>query len=418
VLSNFFLLLFPRQIKKSTFDTDYYNNFMTPETKDFINKNIDENIHQLVLQSARFPAVDMSLAIRQINGKQKIKTKVPLYFSNDEILYPVQLSLEQSSSESTAKYKSNLCEGNTFVDLTGGFGIDCCFMSERFVRSVYVERQAELCALAILNYKALNRNNIEVINAETEIFLTEMNPVDWIFIDPARRSLSGKKVVLLSDCEPDVSALSSLLLQKANRLMIKLSPMMDISAALKELPNTYEIHIVSIENECKEVLLLLDQELHSSPKITTINLGKNDKKDVFKFSQHEESAVQIGFALAAETYLYEPNASVMKSGAFKLIANRFELHKLHINTHLYTSFKLSLDFPGRIFEVQNQWGSSKNELRELASKTHKANISVRNYPLSVDELRKKLKIKEGGEIYLFACTLSNDQKVIIECKKV
>ena len=386
---------------------------MTPETKEFINKHLDENIHQLALQSSRFPLVDISMAIRQINGKQKIKSKVPLFYNNDEVLYPIQLSLEQSSSESTAKYKSNLCEGKSLVDLTGGFGVDCCFMSERFEGATYVERQAELCALANHNYRVLNRNNIEVVHAETEQYLEEMNPVDWIFIDPARRNSSGKKVVFLSDCEPDVSALSLLLLQKAKRVMIKLSPMMDITAAVKELPNTFEIHIISIENECKEVLLLLDQEVHSNPKITTVNLGKNAKKDLFEFFQNEESVAQIGFASGSETYLYEPNASVMKSGAFKLISSKFELHKLHINTHLYTSVKLTLDFPGRVFRVENQSGNSKKELKELADKTPKANISVRNYPLSVDDLRKKLRIKEGGETYLFACTLANEQKVII-----
>jgi 16S rRNA G966 N2-methylase RsmD len=391
---------------------------MTPETKEFINKHLDENIHQLALQSARFPAVDISLAIRQINGKQKIKAKVPLFYSNDDVLYPAQLSLEQSSSESTAKYKSSLCEGNTLVDLTGGFGVDCCFMSERFEHAIYVERQAELCALATHNYKALNRNHIEVINAETEQYLAEMDHVDWVFIDPARRSSSGNKVVLLSDCEPDVSALSPLLLQKATRIMIKLSPMMDITAAVKQLPTTSEIHIISVDNECKEVLLLLEQKVHENPKITTVNFGKKDKKDVFEFFQDEESIAQITFTTAAETYLYEPNASIMKSGAFKLIANRYGLHKLHKNTHLYTSVKLLLDFPGRVFEVQNQWGNSKKELKELASKIPKANISTRNFPLSVDELRKKLKIKEGGETYLFAFTLANEQKVIIECKKV
>jgi len=391
---------------------------MTPETKEFINKHLDENIHQLALQSSRFPLVDISMAIRQINGKQKIKSKVPLFYNNDEVLYPIQLSLEQSSSESTAKYKSNLCEGKSLVDLTGGFGVDCCFMSERFEGATYVERQAELCALANHNYRVLNRNNIEVVHAETEQYLEEMNPVDWIFIDPARRNSSGKKVVFLSDCEPDVSALSLLLLQKAKRVMIKLSPMMDITAAVKELPNTFEIHIISIENECKEVLLLLDQEVHSNPKITTVNLGKNAKKDLFEFFQNEESVAQIGFASGSETYLYEPNASVMKSGAFKLISSKFELHKLHINTHLYTSVKLTLDFPGRVFRVENQSGNSKKELKELADKTPKANISVRNYPLSVDDLRKKLRIKEGGETYLFACTLANEQKVIIECKKL
>jgi 16S rRNA G966 N2-methylase RsmD len=390
---------------------------MNQETKQFIMDNIDANVHQLALQSARFPLVDMALAIRQINGRQKIKAKVPLFYNNDEVLYPVQLSLEQSSSESTAKYKSSLCEGNILVDLTGGFGVDCCFMSEHFKQVTYVERQQELCELATHNFRVLNKPHIQVIHAETEKYLSTMEHADWIFIDPARRSSSGRKVVLLSDCEPDVSALSSLLLHKSTRVMIKLSPMMDITAALKELPTTAEIHIISVDNECKEVLLLLDQDTHTNQQIKTLNIGKNDKTEIFEFYQEEESSAQIAYATTAKKYLYEPNAAVMKSGAFKLIANRFNLLKLHNNTHLYTSDKLTLEFPGRIFEVCNQWGNSKKELKELADKTPKANISTRNYPLPVDELRKKLKIKDGGEVYLFACTLANEQKVIVECKK-
>ncbi len=390
---------------------------MNKETKQFIFENIDTDVHQLALQSARFPLVDMPLAIRQINGKQKIKSKVPLFCQTDAILYPVQLSLEQSSSESTAKYKSTLCEGNTLVDLTGGFGVDCCFMSENFQEVTYVERQAELCDLASHNFKALGRNQIRVIHSETEKYLAEMEPVDWIFIDPARRSSSGKKVVLLSDCEPDVSILSSRLLEKARRVMIKLSPMIDVTAALRELPTADEIHIISVNNECKEVLLILDQEIHSNQKIKTINFGKKSKTDVFEFYQQEESTVQIDYEPIIEKYLYEPNAAVMKSGAFRLIANKFELDKLHTNTHLYTSPELSLEFPGRVFEVKKVWENSKKELKELLENVPKANISTRNYPLSVDELRKKLRIKEGGDTYLFACTLANEQKVIIECKR-
>ena len=390
---------------------------MNKETKQFIFENINADVHALALQAARFPFVDMALAIRQINGKQKIKTKVPLFFNTDSILYSVQLSLEQSSSELTAKYKSTLCEGNTLTDLTGGFGVDCCFMSERFTQVRYVEHNQELCSLASHNFNALGLKHIEVINAETEKYLMEMPVVDWIFIDPARRSSAGKKVVLLSDCEPDVSLLSSVLLEKASRILIKLSPMMDVTAAVRELPNTAEIHILSVENECKEVLLVLDQEKHIQQHIKTINFGKNDKVDAFEFLQNDETDARITYASSVQTYLYEPNASIMKSGAFKLIAERFELNKLHKNTHLYTSNQLITDFPGRVFEVQNTFGSSKSELKGLTDKIQKANITTRNYPLSVDELRKKLKMKDGGDIYLFACTFANDQKTIVQCVK-
>jgi 16S rRNA G966 N2-methylase RsmD len=390
---------------------------MNKETKQFILEHIDDDIHQLALQSSRFPLVDMPFAIRQINGKQKIKSKIPSFFQNNNILYPIQLSLEQSSSESTAKYKSTLCEGKTLTDLTGGFGIDCYFLAHHFEQVSYIEHNAELCEIAAHNFKALDLNNIKIIHADSEKYLSEMEKVDWIFIDPARRSESGKKAVFLSDCEPNISALSSLLLQKATNVMIKLSPMLDITAAVRELPNTSEIHVISVENECKEILLILNQTSSSNKKIKTINLTKNKVNQCFQFNTDETTNATLTYTSIIEKYLYEPNASIMKSGAFKIIGNRFDLHKLQINTHLYTSNKLSLQFPGRVFEVIKIYNNSKSELKELTQQTQKANITTRNYPISVNELRKKLKIKEGGESYLFACTLSNEHKVIIECKK-
>jgi len=403
-------------IKYCNFET-YLPTSMNQATKQFISEHEKDDIFALKLQHKHATDIDIDLAIRQIAGKQRIKSKVPLFYRNDEVLYPVQLSLEQSSSEITASYKSTLCTGDTLVDLTGGFGVDCCFMSAGFKQATYVERQAELCDLARHNFKALLLQPIRVVHAQTEDYLARMEPVDWIFIDPARRDSGGKKVVLLSDCEPDVSALSGLLLEKSRNVMIKLSPMMDITAALRELPTVSEVHILSVENECKEVLLILGREVEGNKKIQAVNFGKNNGSQLFTYFMEEEVQARVSFAPSIGAYLYEPNAAVMKSGAFKLIGERFDVHKLHINTHLYTSDKLLLDFPGRVFKVQNQWGSSKKELKELAAKIPKANITTRNYPLSVDDLRKKLKMKEGGGIYLFACTLANESRMIIECEK-
>ena len=391
---------------------------MNQETIQFIIENKNADIHRLALQSSLYPNVNMLFAIRQINGKQKIKSKVPLFYNTQDIIYPVQLSLEQSSSELTALYKSTLCEGNTLADLTGGFGVDCCFMSQQFKQVAYVERNEELCDLAVHNFKALGKVHVNVIHSDSEKYLLETDHVDWIFIDPARRSSGGKKVVLLSDCEPNVAALSTLLLDKTTHVMIKLSPMMDITAAIRELPSTSEIHIISVENECKEVLLILDQTGGDNIKVKTINFGINKENQEFEFDILDESKAETSFSSVPGKYLYEPNAAVMKSGAFKLIGEKFRLQKLHINTHLYTSNELSVEFPGRIFEVRKQWENSKKELKELVAKIPKANITTRNYPVSVDVLRKKLKIKDGGDIYLFACTLHNEQKSIIECTKI
>jgi len=391
---------------------------MNQETNRFIYDNRDADVLQLVLLSSRFPKVDMPFAIRQIHGKQKIKSKVPVFYNSESVIYPAQLSLEQSSSESTAQYKSSICNGYSLVDLTGGFGVDCFFMSEQFKQVTYVEHQKELCELALHNFRVFNRNQIQVIHSETEKFLEEMDHVDWIYIDPARRNPNGKKVVVLSDCEPDVSVLYPLLLIKATRVMMKLSPMMDISAAIRDLPNTDEIHIISVENECKEVLLILNQTVRNNIKVKTINFGKNKDNQLFEYYLDDESNAEISISSKVDKYLYEPNAAIMKSGAFKLIGNRFQIHKLNKNTHLYTSNELFTEFPGRIFEVTGQQGISKKELKNLVLRIPKANISIRNFPLSVDEIRKKLTIRDGGDVYLFACTIGDEQKVIIETKKL
>jgi len=390
---------------------------MNTETKLFITRHEKDDIFALKLNYKSESGVDLDLAIKQINGKQKIKSKIPTFFNTDDLYYPVQLSLEQSSSESTALYKSTICSGDSLTDLTGGFGVDCNFMSSHFKQVSYVERQEELCDLARHNFRVLGKEHINVYHSDTEAFLETMEHADWIYIDPARRSAGGNKVVLLSGCEPDVSSLYPLLLEKATRVMIKLSPMMDVSAAIRDLPNTSEIHILSVENECKEVLLVLDQLVPGSIQVRTCNFGKNTKQQLFEYKLDEEIIAEVSLATKVDKYLYEPNAAIMKSGAFKLIGKRFGFCKLHINTHLYTSNELIPEFPGRIFEVKRQWGNSKKELKELGDKLPKANITTRNYPIPVDELRKKLKIKDGGDIYLFACTLPDELKIIIETKK-
>ena len=390
---------------------------MNSETLQFISNNLDKEVHQLGLLANRFPLVDMPLAIRQIAGKQKIKPKIPRFYNTENIRYPIQLSLEQSSSEATASYKASLCKGDTLVDLTGGFGVDCCFMAANFKAVTYVERQTELCELAKINFAALEEHHIKVINAETESYIANIDNVDCIFIDPARRSSSGKKVVFLSDCEPDVSVLAPILMSKAKQVIIKLSPMMDISAALRDLPQTAEVHILAVENDCKEILLVLNNSAVNDLRIKTINFGKHNIKQLFEFNALEESNAFASYTSELKKYLFEPNAAVMKSGAFKLIGNRFKLDKLHTNTHLYTSSNLIVEFPGRVFEIIKRWDDGKNEWKNEAKRVRKANISTRNYPLSVDALRSKLKITDGGDCYLFACTMANEKKVMIECVK-
>ncbi|HLP05179.1 MAG TPA: hypothetical protein VK152_07100 [Paludibacter sp.] len=386
---------------------------MNEKTREFIYRHANEDVFDLKLKYGRVDELDIELAVRQISGRQKMKNKVPLFFETEGILYPAQLSVEQSSSQATALYKKSLCEGKSLVDLTGGFGIDCYFMSERFEKTTYVERNPGLCELALHNFSVLDKAHIHVACSNAESYLSGMDNADWIYMDPARRNPNGKKLVLLSDCEPDVPSLYNLLHQKASHVMMKLSPMLDIASALRELPLTTAVHIISVENECKEILLVSNAENSLSLEVNAINLTKNGMQK-FGFTPSEEAGATVACTAEIKKYLYEPNASILKSGAFKITAHRFGLDKLHINTHLYTSSELVPDFPGRVFEVLGIWDSVKDK----PERVKQANLSTRNYPLSTNELRNKLRLKDGGNIYLFACTLANEKKVIIECGKL
>lgn len=389
---------------------------MNQITKDFIQKNIGENINSLLLKKSSSKEVDFSLAIRQIEGMQKVRTKIPTFFRNSDILYPQKLSIEQSSSEITAIYKSTLCEGNKLVDLTGGFAVDCCFMSDKFKQSVYVERQEELCVLAKHNFGVLNKLQIETFNSSAEDFLNIDFKTDWIFIDPARRKESGEKAVLLSDCEPNIASLQSKLLEKAENVMIKLSPMFDLLQLRRELNHIKEMHVIAVENECKEILVILERNFSGNINIKSVHFPKNKESEIFQFSEEDEKNCIINYTDKVSKYIYEPNVSLLKSGAFKTIGKHFQLLKLHVNSHLYTSEELNNRFYGRIFEVKEILDFKKESFRTL--KLEKANITARNFPLSVKELRKKLKIKEGGNEYIFATTLYNEKKILIIGNKI
>lgn len=388
---------------------------MNQQTHDFILKYANEDVNTLALKASSFPEVDIPLALRQIEGRQKVKAKIPTFYDCPTVLYPVKLSLEQSSSEITARYKSSLCRGEKLVDLTGGFGIDSYFFSENFNKVVYVERQEELCTLAAYNYKELDKANIQIINQSAEDFLKNDVTADWIYLDPARRKESGAKAVLLSHCEPNVAELQHALLERAENVMVKLSPMFDLAQLQRELQYIREIHVVAVENECKEILVLLQRGFASSVTFKAVHFPKNKAVEVFELTEEEEKLLIPMYAEVMPKYLYEPNAAILKVGAFKSIGNKYLLHKLHINSHLYVSEKLVDDFPGRIFEIKEVFNFNKTELKKL--NINQANLSARNFPLTVNELRKKLKIKEGGSDYIFATTLHNGQKALILCEK-
>ena len=386
---------------------------MNDTTRQFIRENLNADVPTLALKKAPV-GTDVSLALRQIEARQLLRKKVPSWSENENLLFPAHLSIEQCSSEASAQYKAGLLQGHSFADLTGGLGIDTYCISQHFQQADYVEQQAELCELAQHNFGVLNAD-IKVWNETAEEYIRHCEPKDCIFIDPARRDAYGRKTVSISDCTPDVAALQELSLQKANRVMVKLSPMLDISKALEELHHVKEVHVVAVANECKELDVILERGFNGEPQFVCVNLLTTQPE--LCFTQAEEHNCPSRLAEGVMNYLYEPNPAVMKAGCFKLLTERFDVYKLHKNSNLYTSEQLISDFPGRIFEVEAWAPYNKKVKQTLLSDVAKASIAVRNFPLSVAELRKSLKIADGDETYLFATTLKGEEKVIIRTKK-
>lgn len=392
------------------------------ETLRFIRLHRRDDVRALALQAAKYPDVDMAEAVVQIAGIQIAEKKIPQWAQTEGILYPKHLSMEQCSSEVTARYKASLVEGDSFADLTAGFGVDCSFIARRFRRADYVERQETLCRLAAHNFPLLGLSHINVHCADALMYLQAMAPVDCLFLDPARRDSHGGKTVAISDCEPDVSRLEPLLVEKGRTVMIKLSPMLDIAAVLRDLRCVREIHIISVNNECKELVVILRRDSDVSESIgkeiiiSCEQLVNNSPSQHFDFTYAEEHEAVCPIADKVGAYLYEPGAALLKAGAYRLLAARYGVSKLHLNSHLYTSDE-PVAFPGRAFKVMAVSGFGKKDLKALLSGVEKANLTVRNFPSSVAELRKKLKLKEGGDTYLFATTLASGEKVLIKCRK-
>ena len=382
-------------------------------TRQFIEAHLHDDVRELALKY-RNAEVDMALALRQIEARQLLRKKVPSWSDNPDLLFPAHLSVEQCSSEATAQYKASLLQGDSFADLTGGLGVDCHFISQHFKKADYVELNPDLCALAKNNFNVLG-STITVQNIPAEAYLNNCKPVDCIFIDPARRDNYGRKTVSIADCTPNVIELQDQLLQKARKVMVKLSPMLDISKALEELRHVSEVHVVAVANECKELLFLLEQDFEGTPVITCVNLQTEQPQ--IRFSPDEERHCEGGTTEAIHHFLYEPNAAVMKGGCYKLLTQRFGVQKLHRNSHLYTSDQLVADFPGRIFTVDGWAPYNKKIKQTLLAGVEKASIATRNFPISVADLKKNLKIADGDEIYLFATTLAKEQKVIIYTHK-
>ena len=445
---------------------------MNQATQNFIRQHQDDDVRQLAFLGSKYPEVDMPFALDQIRGRKMARVKLPRWASLEGIIYPPHISMEQCSSESTALYKAELAarllglpvsssfsEEIGFVDLTGGFGVDFSYIAARLgVKSMYVERQAHLCEAAKENFGRLGLKNAIVKNGDGIEVLHSFLPkkddaastddslgiiydqplsllktklgLKIIFIDPARRDDAGNKVVSLKDCTPDVTVLQEEMLSKADYVIIKLSPMLDWHRAISELSHVREVHIISVNNECKELLLVLsarnmgDVEASSADgevkhagnlRIYCVNDAQSFVCDELDM---ESSSVIIAPPVLEEMlYLYEPNASLMKAGCFSVLSERYGARMLSKNSHLFVSMEPIEDFPGRSFRIIAISSFNKKELKRYLSGIAKANIATRNFPLSVAELRKRLKLKDGGETYIFATTLSNESHVLMITEK-
>ena len=379
-------------------------------TLDYIRQHADEDVRQLALRGHKCPDVDLQYALEQIAGRQKARTKLPSWAAIDGIVYPPHLSMEQCSSEVTARYKASIAgKGALFVDLTAGFGVDMALISQGFQKAVHVEQQPQLCAISSENFRLLGLNHIEVVCGDGVAYLHTMRHADLLFIDPARRDVHGGRTYDISDCTPNVLEILDEMLVKADRVMIKLSPMLDWRKAVADLGKVNEVHIISVDNECKELLLILSKT----------------KKPLRVFCVNNDECFEVVEGISSQPrplpqdmrYLYEPNASVMKAGCFDLIEQRFGVVQLERNSHLFVSDKEISRFPGRQFLIEKRTSMNKRELKAALADVDQANITVRNFPMSVAELRKRLKLKEGGDVYIFATTISDEGHQLLVCRK-
>lgn len=397
-------------------------------TAEFIREYRERDIRQLALQANRFPDVDMPYALDQIQGWQIARRKLPKWAACDGVIFPPHLSMEQCSSEPTAQYKLNLAmewaervgHASSMTDLTGGFGVDFSFTSCAFAAATYVERNEQLCHIVEHNLPLLGLNNATVVCADAVEYLSTVEPQTMLFLDPARRDEHGAKTVMLADCTPDVVQLLPKLLEKSRFTMLKLSPMLDWHKAVDDLQGTVrEVHIVSVGGECKELLLVLSTVVESELKVYCADLSTASAPSSLFVYTPGSSAIVANSKLKTQNskFVHEPNASIMKAGCFDELAAAYGVSPVSRNSHLFLSDEPVEDFPGRSFVVERVTTMNKGELRKALVGIEKANIATRNFPLTVAELRKRLKIKDGGDVYIFATTTAEGEHLLLISRK-
>ena len=397
-------------------------------TAEFIREYRERDIRQLALQANRFPDVDMPYALDQIQGWQIARRKLPKWAACDGVIFPPHLSMEQCSSEPTAQYKLNLAmewaervgHASRMTDLTGGFGVDFSFTSCAFAAATYVERNEQLCHIVEHNLPLLGLNNATVVCADAVEYLSTVEPQTMLFLDPARRDEHGAKTVMLADCTPDVVQLLPKLLEKSRFTMLKLSPMLDWHKAVDDLQGAVrEVHIVSVGGECKELLLVLSTVVESELKVYCADLSTaSDTPSLFVYTPGSSAPV-VNSKLKTQNskFVHEPNASIMKAGCFDELAAAYGVSPVSRNSHLFLSDEPVEGFPGRSFVVERVTTMNKGELRKALVGIEKANIATRNFPLTVAELRKRLKIKDGGDVYIFATTTAEGEHLLLISRK-
>ena len=403
--------------------------------KTFIKSHQNDEITTLLLQAKKYPNLNIPDLVLQIKARQKAKSKLPEWFENEEIIFPKMLSVEQSSSEITAKFKANLVSGEILVDLTGGMGVDIAYMSKSFENTFYFEQNTDLLEVTRYNFEQLGIKNVAFVEGNSVEKLSELGFVGlkdlrieeeeklsefrqkntWIYLDPHRRDDTGSKVVRLQDCEPNILAIKDLLFEHTDNILLKASPMLDIDLAVLDLENVSQVYVVAVENEVKEVLFHLEKNKSDQVILNAVNLTKNDST-ILSFTKSKEKNASIKLS-SPKQYLYEPNAAIMKSGGFRYIAQHFDLQKIAPHSHLYTSEELVDNFQGRVFKIIAVCKLNKKEILKHLSE-NKANITIRNFPLTVQQIRDKMKLSDGGSEYLFATTDAQNQKIVIVCRKV
>ena len=408
-------------------------------TEEFITLNLGADVRELALKHAGRTDIDLAYALDQIDGRRRALKKLPRWAAVDGIIYPPHISMEQCSSEPTALYKAAvarrlLADGapaggpqaaapTVLVDLTGGFGVDFSYMAPLFGRAVYVERQARLCDVSRHNTALLGITQAEVVCADSTQYIASMAPATMIYADPARRDAAGGRTFAVGDCTPDVLSIKETLLEKAAYVMIKLSPMLDWRKAVADMgAQVGEVHIVSVGNECKELLLVMSRKYAGLERIYCVNDGLE-----FSFTPEElslcsqlsyNSRLSRSSLPASPAFLYEPNASLMKAGCFALIARRYAIRQVSRDSHLYVSPCEVPQFPGRGFAVEAVTTMNKKELKAALAGVGRANVAVRNFPLSADALKKKLKLRDGGDTYIFGTTTADGTHVVIVCRRL